>query len=43
LFLFACPVMHIFMHGGHGYGAHRHDRQGQGRPRDASVGRDHHP
>jgi hypothetical protein len=22
LFLLACPLMHVFMHGGHGHGAH---------------------
>ena len=26
LFLAACPLMHLFMHGGHGHG-HRHDSQ----------------
>lgn len=23
--LLACPLMHLFMHGGHGHGGHRHD------------------
>jgi Protein of unknown function (DUF2933) len=23
LFILACPLMHIFMHGGHGHGGHR--------------------
>ncbi len=23
LFLLACPLMHLFMHGGHGHGGHR--------------------
>jgi len=22
LFLLACPLMHVFMHGGHGHGGH---------------------
>lgn len=25
LFLLACPLMHIFMHGGHGHGGRRND------------------
>jgi hypothetical protein len=28
--LLACPLMHLFMHGGHGHGGHRHD--GERRP-----------
>jgi len=24
LFLLACPLMHVFMHGKHGHGGHRH-------------------
>jgi len=24
LFLIACPLMHLFMHGGHGHGGHGH-------------------
>jgi len=24
LFLLACPLMHLFMHGGHGHGGHDH-------------------
>lgn len=24
LILLACPLMHIFMHGGHGHGSHGH-------------------
>lgn len=35
LFLFACPLMHIFMHGGHGHGGH-----GRGRDRDRTTDRD---
>ncbi len=28
LFLAACPLMHLFMHGGHGHGhGHQHDSQ----------------
>ena len=37
LLLLACPLMHIFMHGGHGHGGHRHDH-GESKntgPRDA--------
>lgn len=30
LLLLACPVMHIFMHGGHGHGGHGRSRE----PRD---------
>jgi hypothetical protein len=26
--LFACPLMHFFMHGGHGHGTHGSDSQG---------------
>jgi hypothetical protein len=26
LLVLACPLMHIFMHRGHGHGRHRHDR-----------------
>jgi len=30
LFLLACPLMHVFMHHGHGHGGHRHqDDHGQ--------------
>ncbi|RKQ95387.1 hypothetical protein C7446_3290 [Kushneria sinocarnis] len=25
LLLLACPLMHVFMHGGHGHGGHTHD------------------
>ena len=31
--LLACPLMHIFMHGGHGHGEHAHH---QDRERNAS-------
>jgi hypothetical protein len=31
--LLACPLMHIFMHGGHGHGGHAHH---QDRERNAS-------
>lgn len=31
LFLLACPLMHVFMHRGHGHGSHdRHSRPDQG-------------
>ena len=33
LFLLACPLMHLFMHGGHGHGPH-----GGGDKPDASTG-----
>ena len=30
LLLLACPLMHLFMHGGHGHGAHReHTKRGE--------------
>ena len=25
LLLLACPLLHVFMHGGHGKGGHRHE------------------
>lgn len=28
LLLAACPLMHVFMHGGHGHGHHRHHSAG---------------
>jgi hypothetical protein len=28
LFLLACPLMHIFMHHGHGHGGHQHGAPG---------------
>jgi hypothetical protein len=30
LFLLACPLMHVFMHRGHGHGGHRHREHGPG-------------
>jgi hypothetical protein len=27
--LLACPLMHLFMHGGHGHGGHRHGGDGR--------------
>ena len=33
--LFACPLMHFFMHGEHGHGGHGSENQGE-RPRSAS-------
>jgi DUF2933 family protein len=34
--IFACPLMHLFMHGGHGgHGSHRRDNQSD-RPRSVS-------
>jgi len=33
--LLACPLMHFFMHGGHGHGGHGSGNQGD-RPRSAS-------
>jgi len=32
LLVLACPVMHLFMH--HGHGGHRHDGPGRGRSDD---------
>jgi len=34
LLFFACPLMHLFMHHGHGHGDHRHDllQDGQAQP-----------
>lgn len=26
LIFLACPLMHLFMHGGHGHGGHHHDK-----------------
>ena len=35
LLLLACPVMHLFMHGGHGHGGHGdHQRREQGDKRE---------
>jgi hypothetical protein len=34
-FLAACPLMHMFMHGGHGHGGHT---RGSGNPDDAKHG-----
>ncbi|WP_250657152.1 DUF2933 domain-containing protein [Alkalimarinus coralli] len=28
LILLLCPLMHLFMHGGHGHGKHAHEKQG---------------
>jgi len=39
LFLFSCPLMHIFMHGRHGHGRHR-DRSTRGDAPSASDPRD---
>jgi hypothetical protein len=36
LFLAACPLMHLFMHGGHGHG-HGHGHESRGKP-DGSNG-----
>lgn len=32
LLILACPLMHVFMHRGHGHGGHRHNRS---EPRDS--------
>jgi len=32
LLILACPLMHIFMHHGHGHGAHGHDGHDHGGP-----------
>ena len=35
LLILACPLMHIFGHGGHGHGGHRNDtREDDARPAD---------
>jgi len=34
LILLLCPLMHIFMHGGHGHGGHEHGGHGQNREAD---------
>ena len=39
LFLIACPLMHIFMHGGHGHGGHK-DHGRPANPERASSERD---
>ncbi len=33
VFLLACPLMHVFMHGHHGHGRHKVDRDDGGRNR----------
>jgi hypothetical protein len=40
LILLACPLMHLFMHGGHGGhgGGHRHEGSDRGRGRNAPPG-----
>lgn len=39
LFLLACPLMHIFMHGGHGgNGHHRRHEGGSGNPSEPKGG-----
>jgi hypothetical protein len=35
LLLAACPLMHLFHHGGHGHGGHRHGSHRSGTPRRA--------
>lgn len=43
LFLAACPLMHLFMHGGHGHGpGHRHDSQGKPEDSPAKGGHSGH-
>ena len=36
LFLLACPLMHIFMHGGHGHGGHGDRKDGPSSDRATS-------
>jgi hypothetical protein len=36
LLVLACPLMHVFMHRGHGHGGHRHQ---QGQPRSSDEQR----
>ena len=38
LLLLACPLIHIFMHRGHGHGAHKHQVHGES---DESAQDDH--
>ena len=38
--LLACPLMHLFHHGGHG--SHGHDTARNGRNQDSSSGRHRH-
>jgi hypothetical protein len=41
--LAACPLMHLFMHGGHGHGpGHRHDSQGKPEDSPAKGGHSGH-
>ena len=42
LFFFACPLMHLFMHHGHGHGDHGHDLLQDGR-NQPPVGRSSEP
>lgn len=39
LFLLACPLMHVFMHGGHGHGGHHRSGKGAG-PASGGTSRD---
>jgi hypothetical protein len=39
LILLLCPLMHVFMHGGHRHGGHGHGEEGR-HDRDESGGRD---
>lgn len=36
LLLFACPLMHVFMHGGHGHGGHASSDAAKGPTKDKS-------
>ena len=42
LFILACPLMHIFMHGGHGghghHGGHNHSAEQDGAPPSGATG-----
>ena len=37
LILLLCPLLHVFMHGGHGHGGHGHDGNGSN-----AEGHEHH-
>lgn len=42
LLVLACPLMHLFMHGGHGHGGHGHGEQGRNDSEGGCCGGDHH-
>lgn len=38
LLVAACPLMHLFHHGGHGHGGHRHDQAPTEQPSERKTG-----